>query len=316
MVSEVAFQSLFLDRRGILLASLYFDKVIVCDSEIRIDNRTGKREEPIHEEYAYPQWDVTVKSLPPKIVSEFGLLKKEGVLEINAKPISELDSTPGFREHVIQVGKNYTKYSNSDRAEAREEIQSLLSGKTDIWKQYNSGGKLVNEYEFGLIMGLFSYLGLDTAIRRKVPFCTDNHILFEIMTYFFETQRNAENMVDAKLMNEFKKSSFALNVMDLILPDITTTKVEEVLNVRAKLKNELIPFREYMATLSWEIENNIIGIEYQQEIQKIIDKKIVPSIRDLENKIKSTKEKSVKNVFAKIKDPKTYVPLVGSIFTN
>ena len=319
MKSKIAFQPLKNHQRNLLLAALYFDEVHLTSSWINIQNNTGITEpEPnvIHEEYGTGDHgvDFTVRTLPSEIRKNVGILEEEGILKIRNDTDHRIGYNTAIKEKVIEIATSIYDSESKDSS-FNEDLNHVFNSKSGIWKPRKKHAKPQNDYEFGLIVGFLAYLGMENASNQGIPFYTDSQIVQRIAREFFQKQIETEIQLGIA-SQEVKKSKLAMDILDFSLPNIDNYNVDDVLEVRLKLKDQLEPFRNHIAKLSWEVEKETWEPDFSLHVKKVTETSIIPLLADLQNKIKASNEKVISKIFRKIHDPKTYVPAIGSLFAG
>lgn len=308
---SIAFQSLFKNYHGLKLSSLYFDEIIVSDDWIGVINGTGRSDSPYYDTpdcmatAMGASYDFSINSFPKVVKSETKILQDEGILKIENIRLASKDKE--FLQKFIYDAKAMLDNPENDYSIYKDEIDLALTSNCKVWEPYKTGGKLHSKGEFGMAVGFFSCLGLNSTLEKEISFCSDSNAIFQVYSEFLDSHQEKKQ--------ELKKNYLAYRVLQLSLPDLENSSFEEILEARFKLKDELIGFRYEVNNLSWELKENDSS-EIKQEIDKIIDTKVNPSLQDLKNKIKHSREKLIQKIFSTIKNPKSYVPLIGGLYTG
>lgn len=179
---------------------------------------------------------------------------------------------------------------------------------------------LENEFEkyyslYDLVQGYFSFLAevaMSEAIHHNSPILTDSQVVNELLLNFLTTERLNKRYNLAE-----QKSVFLTHqVMQEFLPNVKDAPIDEILNVRYKLRDELEAFRFAMAKLSTDINSNPWEAEVENEVDRIIETKVKPSVYDLKMALRHSNSQTLQRAFDNLKDPTTYVPLIGTVLSG
>jgi predicted nucleic acid-binding OB-fold protein len=104
--------------------------------------------------------------------------------------------------------------------------------------------------------------------------------------------------------------------LQTFLPNIKSASIEEVMEVRYKMKNELEGFRAAMSKLSATIKSHPWGPHIHEEADKIIETQVKPAIHDLTVSLSHSKLQVVQKIFENIKNPAAYIPFLATVNSN
>lgn len=110
--------------------------------------------------------------------------------------------------------------------------------------------------------------------------------------------------------------SLAFDALKISLPNPDLLSFEDILELKFRLKDELALF--YQTINSIEVKNkqlfntNLKNNEYQS----IFFSEIQKPLTDLENKMKNLNNKTFRKFINKMQNPKTYVPLIGTVVAS
>jgi len=130
-------------------------------------------------------------------------------------------------------------------------------------------------------------------------------VIDEYMNKYYRKKTNKSNYSPAFL---------GIEALKLFLPNVSTLNFNEILELRHNLKDELISYRHYMNELSDKLRNDLDVDENNNTISMYLEKKIEPAINELKNNIIKSKYSISSNFVKELKDPKSYVPFLASIF--
>lgn len=152
---------------------------------------------------------------------------------------------------------------------------------------------------------------LKLLIEGKTCLSSSNNLnaLFSV----FIKQTNKLNL-DLKIPSRTK--SLALDGLKISLPNPDVLSFEDLLELKFRLKDELGLFYQTINTI--EVRNkqlysaDLIDNEYQSVFFSEIQKPLI----DLENKMKNLNSKTFRKFIEKMQNPKTYVPLIGTVVAS
>lgn len=110
--------------------------------------------------------------------------------------------------------------------------------------------------------------------------------------------------------------SLAFDALKISLPNPDLLSFEDILELKFRLKDELALF--YQTINSIEVKNKqLFDADLKEnEYQSIFFKEIQKPLTDLENKMKNLKSKTFRKFIDKMQNPKTYVPLIGTVVAS
>lgn len=132
------------------------------------------------------------------------------------------------------------------------------------------------------------------------------------------------NVLFSCLVKELKKSnenlgakgynkSIAFDALKLSLPNPDTLSIEDILELKYNLKDELIQFSQTVNSI--EVKNKQLFDQdiKENEYQALFFNEIQKPLTELETKMKNLKSKTFRKFIDKMQNPKSYVPLIGTV---
>lgn len=122
-------------------------------------------------------------------------------------------------------------------------------------------------------------------------------------TYNIPLFSDQQNIIINKNYTDFLSENLALiSICDLAIPELNTENPENILIARDKLKDELSEFKAGILELTYLLHQNthhdhLTYKEFLNECSILVNTKIKSSILNLENRIKTNKNKNIKNMF-------------------
>jgi len=84
--------------------------------------------------------------------------------------------------------------------------------------------------------------------------------------------------------------------------------------MRHRLHDELLGFRREVADIHEELLDHYDPLYISANAQAVVDHKIDRALDDIDRKIKYAKTGVLKKLFDEMRDPKSYAPLIGTLF--
>lgn len=108
--------------------------------------------------------------------------------------------------------------------------------------------------------------------------------------------------------------SWAYEAIRIGVPDDSKFSFEDILELRAQLRDELLGFRQVVADMHEELLDRYDPFYIVANAQNFVDKKITPPLAELNAKVRLAKRGILKKMFDEARDPRAYAPLVGTLF--
>ena len=99
----------------------------------------------------------------------------------------------------------------------------------------------------------------------------------------------------------------------MFVPDFQNIHPNDLLELRVKLSDEILEMRHYILNMSREITDEDIT---NQNAEAFLQSKVLPSLKQLENKILDLKLGTMQKALSELKNPLSYCPLITTFFTN
>lgn len=151
-----------------------------------------------------------------------------------------------------------------------------------------------------------------------IPFCNDRTHLDVLKV---KIRRHSNNRAFKAVLHEYgylkdvKESILAQDVLTETVPSLEQVPIKTLLRFREEKADELENFRIEMRKLVTEIESDPWDSDFENHIRDIIDSRVNPALKDLENEIRGCKDSfwaDAVKTFAKVSP----LPIVGSIFSG
>lgn len=145
---------------------------------------------------------------------------------------------------------------------------------------------------------------LNIVARGECPLSNDKYLFSIIEKYY----KNGCEQVGID-----KGSYLAFEAFELFLPNYSNLSIDDILEIRYRANDELMELKSYINMLATSIP---IDGDIQLYAKEIINTKISPAIKDLENKIFNLKISTIQKIIRDAKNPLSYTPMLASIFTD
>lgn len=309
--------------------ALYFDHIYVdtpfdVHTIIPLEKMKSKNKPYKCDIHFLPLYDID-------LLTHAELLEKEGILEkrnpiwhsdeksINsvAKTIVATEIIKHFTSGTISP-VNTTKKGHNIKITGNPKTSTpeLLESFNNVFSE-NALNDLIkyklhgqNELaQFYCLLSLYSHMlnGIFCHVCFGENVATNSNFLNDIVTKIYTSISKTNN---------HKECQIALNALPILLPNIRDASMEDILEIRLNASDELLELRNYIDNLAQTISPEKFYSLPQQELQKILNQKIAPAIRQLERKMKDIKISATQKFINNMANPMYYAPLLTSLFTN
>lgn len=299
---------------AVKIASLYFDEVELQQHTIirvkRIIGSKGSTEE----EYGIVR-DI-IKFVDDSYLKKIEPLLDEGIVKINDEPkLSEesynlekcLSDFLRNNDHLIlKISKSSDLVKVETEVHDRE-IHEQLLGPLDKGSFFFPN----------VILNYYSALFSD-AIRLSsdgLPVVSSSPALYKILQAASD-KKVLQNLQFDNSINNIITPKFAFDVIEALMLDVGDLEIDDVLEARNKLSDELLAFRSEMSRLQFEFEHEFGSEKILKDGRSIAKARLLPKIKDLERKVEKGHHQILKNLFSILRKPDPYVPMLGTSFAG
>ncbi|CAK6481445.1 hypothetical protein ACPOM7_17115 [Peribacillus castrilensis] len=312
----------------IKFAALYFDSIEI------IEHVFGEVE-PLGAYTSVPKKDLIGKRISAKVTKIFTytddefsrhteLLFQEGILSSRIDNLRELSDdllNQIFSQTysiVDQTKDCFIKRTEPRKSEnVRDKLVEIKFADPEIRQIYETFKnpidektvfdlRFVKEYYHDLLSSILAA----TAYGNQV--LTTSNVLNNLMK---STYDNEEVLINRKKIAEsiHQSPSLAFEAIKLNLPDVSQFSMEDVLEIRYQLRDELENFRFEMERINFELLQDFDTKYIETHAKELVKYKINPLIDDLKKKADNEKIQVLKRLFNDLRDPKAYTPLIGTV---
>ncbi|MFT3823413.1 MAG: hypothetical protein QM731_05810 [Chitinophagaceae bacterium] len=294
-INEIKLLALYYDRINIVNDAVYSPKFDMVDGEFKF---TGTD---------------TLQFIPNSFTSDYKLLINEGLISITQKK----------EEQENEYEKKLTR-----------KISDLVNSHQDlIFPSHpkENNGKIITEEVYDIMKYMLDF-------EWNKPIETDFiwwYYAFKLKWFIkllidgkncLSSSNNLNNLFSAFIQDSTKTNqnlgikgytkSLAFDALKISLPNPDLLSFEDILELKLKLKDQLAFF--YQTINSIEVKNKELFTSdiKENDYQAIFFNEIEKPHRELELKMKNLNSKTFRNFIEKIKDPKSYAPLIGTVVAS
>ena len=291
----------------IKLLALYYDKINIVNDAVyapKFSNANGKFEFDGVEDLQF---------IPKTFKADYKVLIDENIIAITHRDENKEDEyEKGFASKISDiVNSNHDLIfpnhpTEKDGKIITEEVYDIMKYMWDFeW------GKPV---ETNLIWWYYSLRlkwFLKLLIEGKNCLSSSNN-LNNLFSAFIQQSTKSNSDLGTK---GYAKS-LALDALKINLPNPALLSFDDILELKLKLKDELGLF--YQTVNAIEVKNKqLYNTDLKDnEYQSIFFSEIQKPLNELENKMKNLSSKTFRKFIEKMQNPKTYVPLIGTVVAS
>lgn len=198
--------------------------------------------------------------------------------------------------------------------EAKQAIAAIIS-KEDYYRilsvnpEFSSVSDVPGFYfVFGLYKGLIDLLFSHIEDGKNV--ITNSSLINKILLDYYAS--NNKRLKKAELKYNFAQ----IEATKILLPFVQNAPIDDILEIRHKANDELLELRNYIETTLHDLKYEMFEKIPSNEIQKIVNRKIVPSIRQFERKLVGLNIFTAKEFVKNMANPLSYSPMLTTFFSD
>lgn len=237
------------------------------------------------------------------------MVGKEKIQEIDSNVQRLISQKPDLiiEEYDIKTNETGRKTSSickfSD-VEA-EKVHEKYVGKLQIGTTFDMG--FVYQYYTSLLIDLFVTISSGNVAVSGSP------VLTTFLNYAYNNKQFEEFNSFLRRTNNLSPQ-IAFNILKLSLFDVSRFSFEDILEIKHQLRHELERFRTDLGVITHNVINEYDENYLINNLDEVVKYRILPSVSELENKIKHSKTKLLLRLFEALKNPASYVPFLGTVF--
>lgn len=218
-----------------------------------------------------------------------------------------------YKDFFIEVKEEFGRDMNGNRTISFE--GPLLPEASAIVKNLKGKDRDTD------INFVFKYYGhLLSALLRNLDngekVITTSEILNNLLLGYYNSEYFQKVKKDINQAIEVEPA-IAFNAVKMALPNVSLLSIEDTLELRHKLQDELEAFREYCKQLEFDLELNGTDPNYiRVKSKEFVENKIQPSLNDLKRSLQDINLNVPLKILEELKNPKSYSPLLLSINNN
>jgi hypothetical protein len=250
-------------------------------------------------------------TIPDILKAEIGPLVAESVLSIEScasPPYDEwsfLKTFDDLRDVLFRATKNrHVVYPlDEELAMLAADASPCVTPKNKKQGDYDTAQNLYSHH---------AHAALTASIRHRAPALTDSEVIRRLLAAWASSQHGPSDFNSA----QYTSALIGQRVLLDYLPGVCDAPMEEILAARVELRDQLESFRMAISKVSGTIEKSPWDSDCDRLVGRTIETKIKPAVHDLTAALKSSKSRTLQRVFANLQNPKSYVPLIGSVVTG
>lgn len=288
----------------IKLLALYYDKIHVVNDAVyapKFSKENGKFE------FAGTE---TLEFISKTFRNDYKLLIDENIIEITKR---EEDKEGEYEKKFSGKISNLVNSNHDlifpnhptekDRKIITEEVYDIMKSMVD----FEWGKPVENNF-------IWWYYAFKTKWSLKILMEGNNCVsssdnLNALFSQLVKELKTSNENLGVKGYNK----SIAFDALKLSLPNPDTLSVEDVLELKYNLKDELTQFSQTVNLI--EVKNKQLFDQdiKENEYQALFFNEIQKPLTDLETKMKNLKSKTFRKFIDRMQNPKSYVPLIGTV---
>lgn len=291
----------------IKLLTLYYDKINIVNDAVYAPKFIKKGEEIEFEEVEDLQF------IPKSFQTDYKLLIDQEILNITKRDETRLDEYDQL-------------FSRS--------ISELVNKENDYIYPYHPkepGVKIITEEVYHVMKHMLDfkwgdpieihYMWFYYAFKLKwfIKLLMEGQTCITSsnnLNHLFTTFINNSEQVNLNTRKGGYSKSLAFDALKIALPNPDVLSLEDILEIKLKLKDELGLFYQTINAIEVKSKQMFDTNIKQDDYQAMFFSEIQRPLLELETKMKNLKSKTFRQFVDKLKDYKTYVPIVGTVVAN
>jgi hypothetical protein len=236
-----------------------------------------------------------------------------------------------IEEGIIEIAKHTGNHSKEFEQRFSTKVNDLISSHQVLIfpnQPTDTEARIITEEVYDIMKNMVDYEWGKPVEVNFIGFYYASKIKWTIKTLIEGnnciSSSNNLNTLFSSLIKELKLSkttleengynkALAFDAIKYSLPNPDSLSLEDILELKFKLKDELLAFSQVINSI--EVRNkqvfseDIKGNGYQAVLFNEVQKPLL----DLETKMKNLKSKTFRHFIDRIQNPKSYVPLIGTI---
>lgn len=291
----------------IKLLALYYDKINIVNDAVY-----SPKFAKLNGQFQFAETE-ELQFIPKSFRTDYKLLINENLIEITKKG----------EEKENEYDKRFTKKINDIVNSCHDFVFPSHPAKKNtgiITEEVYDIMKHMVEFEWGKPIErsfIFCYYSIKLKwfikllMQGKNCLSSSNNLNILFSTFIQESTKS-NNRLGTK---GFSKS-LAIDALKISLPNPDLLSFEDILELKLKLKDELTLF--YQTINAIEVRNKeLFNADIKNnEYENIFFTEIQKPLQELENKMKNLNSKTFRKFIDKMQNPKTYVPLIGTVVAS
>lgn len=291
----------------IKLLALYYDKINIVNDAVyspRFDTSDG--------EFKFAGTDA-LQFIPKSFRSDYRLLIDENLISITERDEDQENEYQKMFAGKISALLNSSHDLIFPKHPTEKDGKIITEEVYDIMK-HMLGFDWGKPVETDFIWWYYSFKlkwFLKLLIEGKNCLSSSNN-LNNLFTSFIQESTKANQNLGTKGYTK----SLAFDALKISLPNPDSLTFEDILELKLKLKDELTLFNQTINSIEVKNKELFNADLKENEYQSIFFSEVQKPLIELEIKMKNLNSKTFRNFIEKMKDPKSYAPLIGTVVAS
>lgn len=291
----------------IKLLSLYYDKINIVNDAVY-----SPKFEKVNGQFQYSGVD-DLQFIPKSFEVEYKMLIDENLISITKRNENEKDEYEkkfsGKISHLINASQDLIFPIHPTKKDSKiitEEVYDIM--------KYMLGFEWGKPIEINFIWWYYAFKlkwFLKLLMEGENCISSSNNLNTLFCRFLKETtQANPDFGINGG------RKSLALDALKISLPNPDLLSFEDILELKFRLKDELGWFYQTINSVEVKHKELFNTNLSDKEYESIFFSEIQKPLTDLERKMQNLKSKTFRKFVEKMQNPKTYVPLVGTVVAS
>lgn len=302
---------------SVKISALYFDRIEIIDS-LTFKLNIGEVKKPKTEQNP-DNMIIEQKMLTQNFKQEISMLENEGIVTFIEDPVNGNEDEEIWKKVQVTVAEIIAKNRHllyHFQAEGKDTHICFKDEAAEIAKLFFNPGILLSQLD---VIHFFIYYS--TMFRNLLFFTakgdgciTSSDILHSLTDCLPSNKELFKKQGTLFPRYDGPSPSIAFESIKLSLPDISQFSIEDILEIRYQLRDELEAFRYEMENLKYNLLEKSEQHEVEFRAREIVKFKVKPRLDDLKLKVDSSKIVLLGNLAKELKNPSSYLPFLGTVF--
>jgi hypothetical protein len=288
------------------LLALYYDKIHIVNDAVY-----SPKFEKIDGEFQFAGTD-DLQFIPKSFRTDYKLFIDESLIAITKRNENQED------EYEKRFSKKISELLNANHDlifpnHPTEKDSKVITEEVYNIMKYTLGFEWGKPVETNFIWWYYAFkLKWFLKLLMEGKNCVSSSHNLDILFSTFIKEIKSNNNLEIKGYTK----SLAFDALKIKLPNPDSLSLEDILEIKHRLKNELELFYQTINAIEVKNKQLLNSDLKEQEYESLFFSEIQKPLRELENRIKNLKSKTFRKFIDNMQNPKTYVPLIGTIVAS